>query len=43
MSEYCEDCIHNEVCRYDAYCPSNHCNDKETAEDIVERYKDNSV
>ena len=34
MDKYCEDCIHNEVCRYEAYCPSGHCNDKETLDDI---------
>lgn len=34
MDKYCEDCVHNEVCRYEAYCPSGHCNDKETIDDL---------
>ena len=39
MDNYCKDCIHNEVCRYEANCPTEHCNDKETITDIIERYK----
>ncbi len=35
MSKYCEDCVHNEVCEYGAYCPTGHCNDKNVAEDYV--------
>ena len=34
MDKFCEDCVHNEVCRYEAYCPSGHCNDKETIDDL---------
>ena len=34
MDKYCEDCVHNGVCRYEAYCPSGHCNDKDTLDDI---------
>ena len=34
MDKFCEDCIHNEVCRYEAYCPSGHCNDKDTLDDL---------
>lgn len=34
MSDYCQDCVHNEVCRYDAYCPTGHCNDKDTVDDL---------
>lgn len=33
MDKFCEDCLHNEVCRYEAYCPSGHCNDKDTLDD----------
>lgn len=35
MSKYCEDCVHNEVCQYGAHCPTEHCNDKNVAEDYV--------
>lgn len=35
MDKFCEDCIHNGVCRYEAYCPSGHCNDKDTLDDII--------
>ena len=34
MDKFCEDCIHNAVCQYGAYCPSGHCNDKDTLDDI---------
>lgn len=35
MNDYCNNCLHNEICRYGAYCPSKHCNDKLTMGDIV--------
>lgn len=34
MDKFCEDCIHNSVCHYGAYCPSGHCNDKDTLDDL---------
>ncbi len=34
MDKFCEDCIHNLVCQYGAYCPSGHCNDKDTLDDL---------
>lgn len=34
MDKFCEDCVHKEVCQYGAYCPSGHCNDKDTLDDI---------
>lgn len=34
MSEICIDCIHQEVCRYDCHCPSEHCNDRAIADDF---------
>lgn len=34
MDKLCEDCVHNEICRYDAICITGHCNDKETLEDL---------
>lgn len=34
MDKFCEDCIHNEVCQYGAHCPSSHCNDKDTLDDL---------
>ncbi len=37
MDKFCEDCVHNEVCRYEAYCPSGHCNDKDTLDDLMPR------
>ena len=35
MDKFCEDCIHNSVCHYGAYCPSGHCNDKDTLDDLI--------
>lgn len=34
MSEICIDCVHQEVCRYECYCPSGHCNDYAVADDF---------
>ena len=34
MDKFCEDCVHNLVCQYGAYCPSGHCNDKDTLDDL---------
>ncbi len=34
MDKFCEDCIHNLVCQYGACCPSGHCNDKDTLDDL---------
>lgn len=34
MDKLCEDCVHNEICRYDAICITGHCNDKETLDDL---------
>jgi len=34
MDKFCEDCVHNAVCQYGAYCPSGHCNDKDTLDDL---------
>lgn len=34
MSEICIDCIHQEVCRYECHCPSEHCNDYAVADDF---------
>lgn len=34
MSEICIDCVHQEVCRYECYCPSGHCNDRAVADDF---------
>ena len=34
MDKFCEDCVHNSVCHYGAYCPSGHCNDKDTLDDL---------
>ena len=36
MDKFCEDCIHNEVCQYNAIPPhKNRCNDKETLDDLI--------
>ena len=35
MDKFCEDCIHNSVCHYGACCPSGHCNDKDTLDDLI--------
>lgn len=37
MDKFCEDCVHNSVCQYGAYCPSGHCNDKDTLDDLMPR------
>lgn len=34
MSEICIDCVHQEVCKYECYCPSGHCNDYAVADDF---------
>ena len=34
MSEICINCVHQEVCRYECYCPSGHCNDYAVADDF---------
>ena len=35
MSEICIDCVHKEVCKYECYCPSGHCNDYAVADDFI--------
>ena len=35
MSEICINCVHQEVCRYECYCPSGHCNDYAVADDFI--------
>lgn len=39
MDKFCEDCVHNAVCQYGAYCPSGHCNDKDTLDDLIPQGK----